>query len=402
MDSILSHCYLLILSKNDRFTACYNESARRHLWNPTLFRRPGTEFDVATVSEEALHLERNTSYDAVRNEKNTRGNIRAAVDRAISKRTIVILDSLNNIKGYRYELWCIARAAGEDLGRMALPLAQPLVPASPLGCQSWRSPCRHQVLHGTCGHRRRHLPPLEPTAGGLLQLYVSPQLPGHSTKLPAFPARFAHTLQGRGFRGPGGALRAAGPEEPLGLPTIHRSPRKAVRGQGRSLGLLGSLCRVTARARGKSTPLSLQEEVARALQEVADSILGREGAAAGAEEVPADSARLGPKPRLLQPTLATMPTLPARTNLLHDIDRATQEVVDAISEAQSSGNVLVQVPGCGPLRLVRVVSMAELRRHKRTFLKAATQSFLSKMSSAEQAKRSFADFLSTALAGEPV
>lgn len=34
-------------------------------------------------------------------EKNTRGSLKSAVERAVSKRHYVILDSLNNIKGYR-------------------------------------------------------------------------------------------------------------------------------------------------------------------------------------------------------------------------------------------------------------------------------------------------------------
>ena len=34
-------------------------------------------------------------------EKNTRGRLKAAVERSLTKSTIVIFDSLNNIKGYR-------------------------------------------------------------------------------------------------------------------------------------------------------------------------------------------------------------------------------------------------------------------------------------------------------------
>ncbi len=34
--------------------------------------------------------------------------MRAAVQRAVDRKRVVILDSLNNIKGYRYELWCDA------------------------------------------------------------------------------------------------------------------------------------------------------------------------------------------------------------------------------------------------------------------------------------------------------
>ncbi|PWA82256.1 KTI12-like protein [Artemisia annua] len=45
-------------------------------------------------------------------EKNLRGVLRSEVDRSLSKDSIIIVDSLNSIKGYRYELWCLARAAG--------------------------------------------------------------------------------------------------------------------------------------------------------------------------------------------------------------------------------------------------------------------------------------------------
>jgi protein KTI12 len=46
-----------------------------------------------------------------KSEKNTRAALKSAVERLISKDTTVILDSLNYIKGYRYELFCLARAA---------------------------------------------------------------------------------------------------------------------------------------------------------------------------------------------------------------------------------------------------------------------------------------------------
>lgn len=45
-------------------------------------------------------------------EKNTRAKLRTETDRQLGRTTTVILDSLNTIKGYRYELWCMARAAG--------------------------------------------------------------------------------------------------------------------------------------------------------------------------------------------------------------------------------------------------------------------------------------------------
>jgi hypothetical protein len=42
-------------------------------------------------------------------EKITRGSLKAAVDHALNAQTIVVLDSLNYIKGFRYELYCSAR-----------------------------------------------------------------------------------------------------------------------------------------------------------------------------------------------------------------------------------------------------------------------------------------------------
>ncbi|KAK2970658.1 hypothetical protein RJ640_017782, partial [Escallonia rubra] len=67
---------------------------------------------VRIVDETSFHLNRNQSYADMTAEKNLRGVLRSEVDRSLSKDTIIIVDSLNSIKGYRYELWCLARAAG--------------------------------------------------------------------------------------------------------------------------------------------------------------------------------------------------------------------------------------------------------------------------------------------------
>ncbi|XP_047334610.1 protein KTI12 homolog [Impatiens glandulifera] len=67
---------------------------------------------VRIVNETSLHLDRNKSYADMPSEKNLRGVLRSEVDRSLSRDNIVIVDSLNSIKGYRYELWCLARASG--------------------------------------------------------------------------------------------------------------------------------------------------------------------------------------------------------------------------------------------------------------------------------------------------
>lgn len=43
-------------------------------------------------------------------EKSTHGKIKSAVERHVSRTTFVICDALNFNKGFRYELFCVARA----------------------------------------------------------------------------------------------------------------------------------------------------------------------------------------------------------------------------------------------------------------------------------------------------
>ncbi|EHB07909.1 KTI12-like protein [Heterocephalus glaber] len=58
-----------------------------------------------------LGTEDATVYCDSAREKALRGTLRASVERRLSRHDVVILDSLNNIKGFRYELYCLARAA---------------------------------------------------------------------------------------------------------------------------------------------------------------------------------------------------------------------------------------------------------------------------------------------------
>ncbi|XP_008575080.1 PREDICTED: protein KTI12 homolog [Galeopterus variegatus] len=62
-----------------------------------------------------LGTEDATVYDDSAREKALRGALRASVERRLSRHDVVILDSLNYIKGFRYELYCLARAARTPL-----------------------------------------------------------------------------------------------------------------------------------------------------------------------------------------------------------------------------------------------------------------------------------------------
>ncbi|ERE83392.1 protein KTI12 homolog [Cricetulus griseus] len=56
-----------------------------------------------------------TVYGDSAREKALRSALRAAVERRLSRQDVVILDSVNYIKGFRYELYCLARAARTTL-----------------------------------------------------------------------------------------------------------------------------------------------------------------------------------------------------------------------------------------------------------------------------------------------
>lgn len=69
------------------------------------------EYPVCLINDESLNLSKQTSYNNPAEEKKSRAGFMSAVERSVSKNCIVIADGLNYIKGYRYQLYCVARAA---------------------------------------------------------------------------------------------------------------------------------------------------------------------------------------------------------------------------------------------------------------------------------------------------
>ncbi|KAF0690426.1 Aste57867_18158 [Aphanomyces stellatus] len=65
--------------------------------------------DVALINYESERMERGAAYLDSRAEKMTRSALKSRVDHHLNGKTIVILDSLNYIKGCRYELFCLAK-----------------------------------------------------------------------------------------------------------------------------------------------------------------------------------------------------------------------------------------------------------------------------------------------------
>jgi len=71
--------------------------------------RENTDLQVSVVSDEFTAFDKNTCYSTPSMEKIARGSLKSSVERTLSKDCLVIVDSLNYIKGFRYELYCVAR-----------------------------------------------------------------------------------------------------------------------------------------------------------------------------------------------------------------------------------------------------------------------------------------------------
>lgn len=104
----------------------------------------------------------------------------------------------------------------------------------------------------------------------------------------------------------------------------------------------------------------------------------------------------------LTPTSATTNPSLSATNLLNEVDRATQSVISTIVEAQTtaaggSAGTVDFGTGIESLLLQDQVSVPELRRHKRAFMKLATQITSSRIQTAQDAKRMFVDYLQSNL-----
>uniref|UniRef100_A0A8C6TF99 Protein KTI12 homolog n=1 Tax=Neogobius melanostomus TaxID=47308 RepID=A0A8C6TF99_9GOBI len=76
-----------------------------------LYLEQNSKRKIHVVGDDTLDLDRNAVYADSQKEKDARGSLKAEVERKVNKDDIVILDSLNYIKGYRYELFCLIKHA---------------------------------------------------------------------------------------------------------------------------------------------------------------------------------------------------------------------------------------------------------------------------------------------------
>ncbi|XP_074661671.1 protein KTI12 homolog [Tubulanus polymorphus] len=105
--------------------------------------RSGVRVHIITESD----LGKNIVYIDSLKEKETRATLKSEVQRKISKEDVVILDSLNYIKGFRYELFCVTKSAQTPQCVIFCDISEEL-------CKQWNSSrpdadqYSHDVLNG--------------------------------------------------------------------------------------------------------------------------------------------------------------------------------------------------------------------------------------------------------------
>lgn len=91
----------------------------------------GPTLSVVLLSDDTLNIDR-SSYNDSRSEKPARGTLFTAVQRSLAQNTIVIVDSLNYIKGFRYQMYCVAR-------EIKVRVCTVYVLATPDLCKQWNT-----------------------------------------------------------------------------------------------------------------------------------------------------------------------------------------------------------------------------------------------------------------------
>ncbi|GMH43239.1 hypothetical protein BSKO_11161 [Bryopsis sp. KO-2023] len=256
--------------------------------------------EVVVVDEPGLLLKRDESYKDAVCQKNTRGSLRSAVERAVTKTAVVILDSINNIKGFRYELWCIARTAGTRYCVIHVDTKSEV-------CESWNKDREGDKYS-------------DEILEDLLRSFETPDSRN----------RWDHPL---------------------------------------------------------FTVKPAIGEIEVPLTAAVNAILGIN-----------DQNSRGSIARNLTPTLATVNASLSATNTQYEIDKAAQTVLDEVVRAQSeaggeAAGIVEFEKELPTLRLDRHVTVAELRRLKRGFLKLATQIQRSRVTDSQSAKRLFIGYL---------
>lgn len=333
------------------------------------------------INEESLGIAKATAYSSEFNEKKTRGALKSAADRALGTETFTILDALNYIKGYRYELYCISRT-------QRTPHCVVRVHSPDLSALRWNA-LRGE---GEGGYDMRTL--LE-----LRRRYEAPS-DRNRWDAPLFHVRWP-AEDTKGDEAEGGAAGAALRDDSESKPE-----RKT---ESLSEPVAASVASSSWRRKTPRAQADVGEGLAAPPLPPPSSAL-EDGLSFSGSLVPAASdAALSPAEaceRILEyfatasapkPNSSTVAIPHATADLLYELDKVSQEIVSAVvlhARDNVEGTPLVFRSFARVLEMHRVVALNELQRHRRMFVKVNSQH---PPASSLEIGASFIDFLAAQL-----
>ena len=77
----------------------------------SFYKEKHPEIETKLINAEGFGINKELMYESFAKEKELRAFFRSNVDKELTKDKLVVVDSLNYIKGFRYELFCFSRTA---------------------------------------------------------------------------------------------------------------------------------------------------------------------------------------------------------------------------------------------------------------------------------------------------
>ena len=336
----------------------------------------GSGSSVSLINEESLGTHKATGYASPSAEKVCRAALKSAVDHALSASAWVIVDSMNYIKGFRYELHCLARTVKsthctvwitcEEADSDAWSAARDEAAPVPKDNYQWDT---------LVDLRRRFEPPNERNRWDRPLFRVCTSVTSSAVALEKAGVEAAAAAA---------AAAAATAEAEVHTSSFRRKGRNA--SSGASVSSSSSTFTRRAAKPASSVPEALvfnrldavvEEEAAATATGEAD----QEGDHAQAEEPQPESERSEFERIFLSlssavtaaPNSSTIAIPHGGADLLYELDRVSQEVTQAISahllnpEGRDAPLLLPQYDRS--LQLHRTVGPAELQRHRLQFVR---------------------------------
>lgn len=350
-------------------------SFAKKLGERALQHKSGLISSIEIVNEESVCVDQTKSecYATSHAEKSTRSSLKAKVDRSLNDSTLVICDSLNYIKGYRYELHCLSKAATQRHGVI-------WVLNAPSVAQEWnRKRCEEKpnyyytddqlqeliLRYEPPDARNRWDKPLwrvdlsgNSTTGGAQEALQKSVYNMHdlsnainttaaATAPPLSSAASSFKKKGAGFK----KLR----------PTTKTQATTAVGDTEAVVGATdttGTVEQAETPAKATTTTVEEKEEEPKSLEEQIDDIL--------------DQFLLNVQP--LKEGMSTRQHLNAQSNVLHEVDSLTLQICNAIAAAQqqsygSSVLTLTEFDNISMNCRRAVVPMTELKRLRKQYVR---------------------------------